>query len=60
MYVFLDGVKVNPKFCVKFKLSANRARFIQGGSKGNRMPPLQQHNAGGGGCQGRRSRLLYP
>ena len=34
--------------------------MIQGGSRLVRLPPFQQHNAGGGGCQGRRSRELHP
>ena len=38
----------------------NRGKFIQGGSRGIRLPPIQQHNAGGGGCQGRQSRLSCP
>lgn len=51
---------VNPKFCVNSIYGANRAKFIQGGSRGIRLPPFQQHNAGGGGCQGRRSRSPRP
>ena len=53
-------VWVNPKFCVNSISGANRAKFICGGSRLVRLPPCQQHNAGGGGCQGRRSRLFYP
>ena len=35
--------------------------MIQGGSRLVRLPPCEQHNAGGGGCQGRRSRSeLHP
>lgn len=52
--------RVNPKFCVNSISGANRAKFICGGSRLVRLPPCQQHNAGGGGCQGRRSRLFYP
>ena len=51
---------VNPKFCVKSISGANRAKFICCGSRLVRLPPCQQHNAGGGGCQGRRSRSFYP
>ena len=43
---------VNPKFCVNSILGANRAKFICGGSRVIRLPPFQQHNAGGTGCQG--------
>ena len=52
--------RVNPKFCVNSISGANRAKFICGGSRLVRLPPCQQHNAGGGGCQGRRSRSFYP
>ena len=52
--------RVNPKFCVKSISGANRAKFICCGSRLVRLPPCQQHNAGGGGCQGRRSRSFYP
>lgn len=51
---------VNPKFCVNSIWGANRAKFIQGGSRGIRLPPCQQHNAGGVGCQGRRSCSACP
>ena len=47
---------VNPKFCVKSILGENRAMFIWGGSKGNRLPPFQEHNADGG----RMSRAAKP
>ena len=60
-YVFRrHGYRVNPKFCVKSISGANRAKFICCGSRLVRLPPCQQHNAGGGGCQGRRSRSFYP
>ena len=49
---------VNPKFCVNSIWGANRAKFIQGGSRGIRLPPFQQHNAGRVGCQGWRSRSV--
>ena len=53
----LDKVRrVNPKFCVKSISGANRAKLICGGSRLVRLPPCWHHNAGGGGCQGRRSR----
>ena len=52
--------RVNPKFCVNSIWGANRAKFIQGGSRGIRLPPCQQHNAGGVGCQGRRSCSACP
>lgn len=52
--------RVNPKFCVGSISGANQAKFIQGGSRGIRLPPIQQHNAGGVGCQGQRSRLSCP
>lgn len=35
----LFNLWVNRKFCVKSKFGANRARFIQGGSRCNRLPP---------------------
>ena len=54
------ALRVNPKFCVKSISGANRAKFICCGSRLVRLPPCQQHNAGGGGCQGRRSRSFYP
>ena len=54
----MDGV--NPKFCVNSNSGANRAKFIQGGSRGIRLPPCQQHNAGGVGCQGQRSCSACP
>ena len=54
------SLRVNPKFCVNSISGANRAKFICGGSRLVRLPPCQQHNAGGGGCQGRRSRSFYP
>ena len=57
-HMMLQGV--NPKFCVKSISGANRAKFICCGSRLVRLPPCQQHNAGGGGCQGRRSRSFYP
>ena len=53
-------LRVNPKFCVNSIWGANRAKFIQGGSRGIRLPPCQQHNAGGVGCQGRRSCSACP
>ena len=56
----IRGYRVNPKFCVKSISGANRAKFICCGSRLVRLPPCQQHNAGGGGCQGRRSRSFYP
>ncbi|MCM0708706.1 hypothetical protein NBH08_28040, partial [Faecalicatena sp. BF-R-105] len=43
------SARVNPKFCVNSIWGANRAKFIQGGSRGIRLPPCQQHNAGGVG-----------
>ena len=52
--------RVCPKFCVNSIWGANRAKFIQGGSRGIRLPPFQQHNAGEVGCQGRRSRSSCP
>ena len=52
--------RVNPKFCVNSIWGANRAKFIQGGSRGIRLSPCQQHNAGGVGCQGRRSCSACP
>ena len=57
---FSKSMRVNPKFCVNSISGANRAKFICGGSRLVRLPPCQQHNAGGGGCQGRRSRSFYP
>ena len=57
---FMVFLRVNPKFCVKSISGANRAKFICCGSRLVRLPPCQQHNAGGGGCQGRRSRSFYP
>ena len=51
-------LRVNPKFCVKSISGANRAKFIYGGRRLVRLP-WQQHNAGGGKCQGRRSRSFY-
>ena len=47
-----------PKICVNTIIGANRAILIQGGSRGIRLPPCEQHNACGAGCQGRRSRLI--
>ena len=49
---------VCPKICVNTIIGANRAILIQGGSRGIRLPSCLQHNAGGAGCQGRRSRLI--
>ena len=49
---------VCPKICVNTIIGANRAILIQGGSRGIRLPSCLQHNAGGDGCQGRRSRLI--
>ena len=54
----MDGV--NPKFCVNSIKGGNRAKFIRGGSRLVRLPPCLHHNAGGVGCQGRRSRSFYP
>ena len=34
-----DGIWVNPKFCVNSIWGANRAKFIQGGSRGIRLLP---------------------
>lgn len=42
----------------KLHLGANRAKFIQGGSRGTRLLPFQQHNACRAGSQRRRSRLF--
>ena len=50
--------RVCPKICVNTIIGANRAILIQGGSRGIRLPSCLQHNAGGAGCQGRRSRLI--
>lgn len=54
----LDITWVCPKICVNTIIGANRAILIQGGSRGIRLPSCLQHNAGGAGCQGRRSRLI--
>ena len=54
----LSGDRVCPKICVNTIIGANRAILIQGGSRGIRLPSCLQHNAGGAGCQGRRSRLI--
>ena len=43
---------VNPKFCVKSILGENRAMFIWGGSKGNQLPPFQEHSADGADVKG--------
>ena len=52
------NIGVCPKICVNTIIGANRAILIQGGSRGIRLPSCLQHNAGGAGCQGRRSRLI--
>ena len=55
---YLRDKRVCPKICVNTIIGANRAILIQGGSRGIRLPSCLQHNAGGAGCQGRRSRLI--
>ncbi len=49
-----------PKFCVKSNECRNRAEFVWGGSGLTVCRLCLQHNAGGDGCQGRRSRSFNP
>ena len=49
-----------PKFCVKSNECRNRAEFVWGGSGLTVCRLCLQHNAGGDGCQGRRSRSFKP
>ncbi len=52
--------RVTPKFCVKSNECRNRAEFVWGGSGLTVCRLCLQHNAGGDGCQGRRSRSFNP
>lgn len=56
--LFLIGV--TPKFCVKSNECRNRANLYVGGSGLTVCRLCLQHNAGGDGCQGRRSRSFDP
>ena len=49
-----------PKFCVKSNECRNRANLYVGGSGLTVCRLCLQHNAGGDGCQGRRSRSFNP
>ena len=51
---------VTPKFCVKSNECRNRANLYVGGSGLTVCRLCLQHNAGGDGCQGRRSRSFDP
>ena len=55
-----DGKGVTLKFCVKSNECRNRANLYVGGSGLTVCRPYLQHNAGGDGCQGRRSRSFDP
>ena len=52
--------RVTPKFCVKSNECRNRAKFICGRQRLAVCRLCLQHNAGGDGCQGRRSRSFNP
>ena len=52
--------RVTPKFCVKSNECRNRANLYVGGSGLTVCRLCLQHNAGGDGCQGRRSRSFNP
>ena len=53
-------IRVTPKFCVKSNECRNRANLYVGGSGLTVCRLCLQHNAGGDGCQGRRSRSFNP
>ena len=54
------GLRGTPKFCVKSNECRNRANLYVGGSGLTVCRLCLQHNAGGDGCQGRRSRSFDP
>ena len=39
LWLYDNYLRVNPKFCVNSIWGANRAKFIQGGSRGIRLLP---------------------
>ena len=54
------AIRGTPKFCVKSNECRNRANLYVGGSGLTVCRLCLQHNAGGDGCQGRRSRSFDP
>ena len=54
------AIRGTPKFCVKSNECRNRANLYVGGSGLTVCRLCLQHNAGGDGCQGRRSRSFNP